>query len=473
MNLKKHWNLLLKARQKPPVPDAFVAPALPDGVGPSDGMAMDSANIDLQAYGYANGAGCYQGFMGYPALAALTQIPEYRTPSEKLAQAMTRKWIKITSKSDDKNNSDRISAIQDAMTRHKVRELFRDCATYDGFFGRCHLFIDVGQIQGDELAQPLLMDPRKLGTGKLRGFKLVEPMYTYPFDYNSDNPLDVTFYTPQAWYVMATKVHRSRLLEFISRPVPNMLKPAYNFGGMSMSQLIKPYVDNWLKTRTSVGKIISNFSITALKTDMANMLIGAGGEDGEDLLARASLFNDMRDNQGLMLMDFDTEELVQVNTPLTTLDALQAQSQEHMASVANMPLPILTGITPTGLNASAEGDIDIFYDYVNSMQSALFQDNLTTIINVIQLDLDGVLDPDITFEFVHLGQQTETELAANRKADAETAAILVNQIGAISADEVREALSRNPESGYTGLVGQAQGIPVDDSDPANEVDDDA
>jgi phage-related protein (TIGR01555 family) len=476
MKLDKAWRLKAWAKRMlgaDAASEVFGSPKLPDGVGPgAEVMAQDSVELGA-TYAYANSAGCYQGFPGYPALAALAQLPEYRMLSEKLSQAMVRKWIKITSKSDDKDNADRISAIEDALIRHKVRELFRDCATNDGFFGRCHLFIDVGQDQGDELSKPLLMDNKKIGVGMLRGFKLVEPMYTYPFEYDTANPLSVKFYTPQSWYVMAQRVHRSRLLDFVSRPVPNILKPAYNFGGMSMSQLAQPYVDNWLKTRTSVGRLISNFSIVGVATQMGNMLIGVGDDatgDGEDLIARSDLFIGQRDNQGLMMIDKDTEEMFNLTTPLTTLDALQAQSQEHMSSVSSTPLSILLGITPTGLNASTDGEIRTYYDHVLSMQGILFNDNLTTVINVIQLDLDGVIDPDITHEFVPLWQQDATELATNRKTDAETAQIYAGVLGAISADEVREKLARDPESGFTGLSGQAIGPAPD---PADETDDDA
>ncbi|WP_198327721.1 hypothetical protein [Mesorhizobium sp. WSM1497] len=35
------------------------------------------------------------------------------------------------------------------------------------------------------------------------------------------------------------------------------MKPTYSFGGLSLSQMVKPYVDNWLETRQSVNDIIS------------------------------------------------------------------------------------------------------------------------------------------------------------------------------------------------------------------------
>jgi hypothetical protein len=65
----------------------------------------------------------------------------------------------------------------------------------------------------------------------------------------SGNP---DFYRPTVWFVMAKKVHASRFLQFCSFPVPDILKPAYLFGGVSLLQMIKPYVDNWLESRQDV-----------------------------------------------------------------------------------------------------------------------------------------------------------------------------------------------------------------------------
>jgi phage-related protein (TIGR01555 family) len=421
-------------------PPAMLPGVIPDGVK----LAMDN---EMQGvYGYANAMyGCQQTFPGYPVLAQLTQVAEYRMLSEKTAQAMTRKWIKVHSKGDD-DKSERISQIEDALTRFKVRELFTEAAIHDGFFGRAQLFVDLGEQDGDGLAIPLFEDSTIM-KGKLRKFKLVEAMFTYPNSYSASNPLRDDYFNPSSWFVMGQKVHSTRLLTFVGRPLPDILKPAYNFGGMSMSQLAMPYVNNWLKTRESVNRLISNYSTSGVSTNMNNVLMG---DSGDDLMARAQLFAEMRDNQGLMLLDKDTEEFFQFNTPLSTLDQLQAQAQEHMASVASMPLPILLGITPSGLNASAEGDIEIFYDHVRDMQERLFRDNLTKVVKLIQLSEFGDVDDDIVFDFVSLWQQTESELAANRKSDAEAAAVLV-EIGAVTPEEVRQKLADDEYSGFNGL----------------------
>lgn len=448
--LSKCRDMVLRARtpratSAAPAP-TLAAPEIPPGVVPLDiKLAQDSACAQAGVYDYANMCNTREAFIGYPNLAQLTQKPEFRMLSEKTAQAMVRKWIEFKSTSV-KDKTDLIKVIEDELKRYKVRELFEEMAKQDGFFGRAQLFVDLGEHEGEELQTPMIMDKAKL-LGKLRKFKVIEAMYSYPVDYRADNPMSDSYYNPQAWYVMGNKVHASRLLLFVGRPLPNLLKPAYNFGGMSMSQLALPYVQNWLSTRQSVNRLIENFSITGLKTNMAAALTG---DSGDDLISRAELYNAQRDNQGMFVIDFETEEMFQHNVPLTTLDALQAQSQEHMSSISSIPLIVLFGISPTGLNASSEGEIRVWYDYVRDMQESLFRDNLKKVIEIIQLSKFGQVDNEITFDFVSLWEQDATEVEASRKTHAETSQIYFD-MGVIGPEEIRDELSKDPDSGYSGL----------------------
>lgn len=433
-----------------PVPVVrFRAPDVLKGVIPDgDKLAQDNAMSDV--YLYANTApDCgYGAFIGYPALAELTQRPEYRMLTEKTAAAMVRKWVKLKSKAEG-DKGDKIAKIEARMVALKVRELFFAAAVHDGFFGRAQLFIDMGEQSGKTLEVPLFRDGAVI-KGKLRKFKLIEAMYTYPNAYNASNPLADDYYNPSSWFVMSQKVASSRLLLFIGRPVPDMLKPAYNFGGISMSQLAMPYVDNWLKARSSVGKLLRNYSTSGVATDLSTVL---AGDCGDDLMARADLFSAMRDNQGLLITDKETEEFFQHNVPLTTVDKLQAQAQEQMASVGSMPLVVLTGITPAGLNASSDGEIRVWYDTVADRQRTLFGDNLTEVIKLIQFDEFGEIDPDITYDFIPLHEQSEEELAKNRKSDAEAANLYVT-MQAVSPEEVRQKLIQDEHSNFNSLAAQ-------------------
>lgn len=433
---------LQRLPEKQPASYSLDFPALPDGVKPN-GLAMD--NSPLGNFG----ADCFfgTGFIGYPRLAELAQISEYRSVSETTANEMTRQWIEIKSVGEE-DNSETIKQIEECYERLNVRGVFRKAIETDGLFGRGQILVQIKDHDG-KLANPLLLTEKTITKGSLKALVNIEPMWTTPAPYNAIDPTLPDFYKPKAWYVMAQEIHASRLFTLISRPVPDMLKPAYNFGGVSMTQLMMPYVERWLRTVDSVSDLLHSFSLSGIKTDMSAIL--SGSDDGDtNIMLRAELYNRLRDNRGLMLLSKDEEEFFQFNTPLSGLDALLAQSQEQMAAPSHTPLVKLLGITPSGLNASTEGEIAVYYDHIRAMQENLLRDPLDKLLKLVQLHLFGKVNDNITFDFVPLQQMSETELSTIRKSDTDRDVAYI-QAGVVSAEEVRGRLASEPDSGYNGI----------------------
>ena len=333
---------------------------------------------------------------------------------------------------------------------------------HDSFYGLGHVFVKLRGQEAHEL--PLIIEA--VEKGSLERLINIEPMWTTPLVWNAIDPTLPDFYKPTSWMVLSRETHQSRLLKFVSHEIPDILKPAFNFGGVSLSQLIEPYVDRWLKTVASVNKLISNFSIIYLQTDMSAVL--EGGPDGE-LVKRMRLFARDRDNQGIFLTDKEREDLQQIAVTLSGLSELQAQAQEHMAAPTHLPLVVLTGITPAGLNASSEGEIEVYHDWNRSEQNAVMRDNVQTVLELVQMDLYGKVDPAITFDFKPIKQITGRARAEIQNYEA-TAAVAYVDMGALRPEEVREKLARDPWSGYDSI--DINDVPEPPDDSADEDDDD-
>lgn len=332
-----------------------------------DRLALDSQfapALGIGAYGqaWANG----YGFLGYAYLAQLAQVPEYRILTEILADEMTREWIELKSSAHSDRRklpaeqADRLKKLEDWIAEKEVKDSFHKVAVNDGFLGRGHLYLDTGDgEQREELLTPIGNGRNRASRGKINqdhplvAVRPVEATWCYPTKYNADDPLKEDWYRPQTWFVMGKEIHVTRLLPFVGRPVPDLLKPVFNFGGLSLSQMAKPYVDNWLRTRQSVADLIWSFSINVLATDLSTLLQSPTGD--ASVLNRVLAFNAIRNNNGTMVINKDTEEWSNVSTPIAGLHELQAQSQEHMSSVARIPLVKLLGIQPSGLNACLVG----------------------------------------------------------------------------------------------------------------------
>jgi uncharacterized protein len=454
-------------------------------------------------------------FLGYPFLSEMAQRAEFRLFGEIMSEEMTRKFIDFRGtedesvKEDDKDETterEEDATAEDEMPpqfrpgakpedegdspkddpdkkprsdgrnkeierkiielRHlaediKLRQVFKTIAAHDAYFGIGHLFLDLKGANVDDPRDPENRmsigngrdeaSKQKLGKGCLKGLRCIEPVWCYPTMYNAMNPLHPSWYDPEVWYVMGAEIHKTRLIPFVGRPVPDILKPAYAFGGLPMTQMAQPYVDIWLRTRESVAELIHAFSIMILQTNMGTVVQpgGAGGQAG-DVVARMQLMNAMRDNQGMMILDKATEDFKNVSAPLGTLDQLQAQAQEHMYSVARIPAVKWTGIQPQGLNATSEGELRAFNDTVHGAQEHLFRVGLTTIVDIMMISLWGKRDPDIVFDFNELHEMTEKEKAETGKIKAETDQIRVDS-GIVSQEEVRAVLVADPDSGYHGL----------------------
>ena len=465
-NLTDKPTQLFQAYQPPPG-------VLPNGVKP---MAMDDATQSALMWAQSSlGAYWSEGltFMGYAYLSELTLRPEYRVMSQVIATEMTRKWIKFEAAGDE-DKTDQIKELENEFTRLCVRDVFYKLAEMDGWMGRTHLYLDTGATDdrpelltdiGDGLTKA---SDVKFKRGDLRRITMVEPVWTYPQNYNATDPLHPNWYKPDTWFVMGKQVHASRLLTFIGRPVPDVLKPAYAFGGLSLSQIAKPYVDNWLQTRQSVNDIIRAFSVMVLQTDLSSMVSssdesGLPGE-GSSLFNRLDLFNLLRDNRGIFAIDKEGEDFKNVSAPLGTLDTLQAQSQEHMASVSRIPIVKLLGISPAGLNASSEGELKAFYDTINSFQEFFFRPHLTVVSRFAQRNIWGDVDEDITFKFNDLWAMDELQAANVRKTEAETDDILVNGVNAITPAESRKRVAGDASTPYAGLDADDVPEPVEEPD---------
>jgi hypothetical protein len=170
-----------------------------------------------------------------------------------------------------------------------------------------------------------------------------------------------------------------------------------------------------------------------------------------DLAARADLFNRARDNRNIAFLDMATEEFFQLNTPLSGLDALQAQSQEQMAAVSHTPLVKLLGVTPTGLNASSDGEVRVWYDHVAGYQANTLTALMQTALRIVQLSLFGNIDESIFFEWAQLHELTELEDAERQKHEAETDAIYIEQ-QVITPQQVAERLDNDLGSMYSGTL---------------------
>lgn len=433
-------------------------PVIPAGVVPQgekaavamDGAAYSSARLAMddaqqfgsQLYAYSN----IEGFPGYPYLMLLALRTEYRQMASALATELTRQWITFNSTdTEDEGAKEKITEIEQEFTRLGIQHIIRKAAEHDAFYGTGQILVN---IKGADLKTPLIVSSKTIRKGMLESFKNVDPIWTTPLMYNSLTPAREDFYKPSSWWVMGEHWDATRMIIVVTREVPDIFKPGFNFSGISLSQLAEPYVNNWLRTRQSVSDLINNFSIVVLKTAMDQVL--TGGDDGSDLFARIKLFTATRSNKGVMALDKDREELEQIAVPLGGLHELQAQAQEQMCCPSHEPAVVMTGISPSGFGNVAEGEMSMWREWIHAQQEAFYRIPIQQMLDLVQISLFGEIDSNITFDFNPLEEMNDIEMSTIRVNDSIRAGNLIDR-GVIDAQEERERIARDVDSGYQGI----------------------
>lgn len=446
INLEKSYRLIQELRINEKKPQYFTAPELPNGVVPQGetmAIAMDS-ECSSNAYAYINGGNAqfFPMFEGYPKLAYLAQSNDYWATIEALSLNMTREWGEWTSEDDQ----ERAKILNDAFNEFGIKDLFRQHIQNEAVFGRSQIFIDLGE---EDNSLPLIISARNLTKGCLKGLKVIEPQWTTPNVYNASYPLREDYYKPKSWFVMGEEVHSDRLLTMVNRPVSDMYKPSYNFSGLSFIQLSQPFVERWQAGVDSVARLLQNFSISGIKTDLSTIL-SDGSDDASQVLMRGYLFNKQKDNNGLMMLDKEMEEFFQFNTPLTGLADILKMLQEQLGSPTHAPPVVLFGITPNGMNASSEGEIRVYYDWIKACQEAYLLWQINIIGDLLQIHLFGDIKSGMRFTFNSLYQLDDKEIAEKNFTEAQTAQIF-NQAGALDAEDMQE-VAKKMNDGILGSI---------------------
>lgn len=451
---------------KPKVPQiAMDAAAAFKGALDAGGPGSEGGWVGSYAQGYfASAYAEGQEWLGYAVLALLAQRPEYRVMTDTYATEMTREWIEFKSKSEDAGKQERIDELVARLTELRLKQVTKAAIENDGFQGRGQIYIDTGdEDDAVELKTSIgaggketlakfgqdkaPVDGEKNETKKrIKRLAAIEPMWCYPSQYDANDPLKATWYKPETWWVMGKEVHRTRLLTFVSNPVPDMLKPAYSFGGLSRTQMAKPYVDFYLRNRTSASDLLNTFSIPTLATELDVTTM----DEGSEVIQRIAMFNIMRDNQATFLINKDTEEFEVNQSSLAGVKDLVAQSAEHMLNPSQIPIVKYFGDQPSGLNNTSEGVIRLWYDRVHSLQEGLIREPIQVIVNLTMIEMWGEVDDDIEFEFVQLWQLDDAGKAAVQKTKADQRAVDI-EAGVTSAEEGRQAAAHDPDSQYAGL----------------------
>ena len=268
-------------------------------------------------------------------------------------------------------------------------------------FGGALIFIDVNT---EDLSAPLYNKAKILSQNTIKGLRVIPPYLCGASEVETANPLDADFMKPKKWYVSgnAGVIDTSRVIPLTIFESPTLIKPLFNFFGISLTQFMKNYVASADIARQSLSDMLLRFRSEIIKSDLIKI-------NPSEAIARAKAINKQKNNNALMLLTKD-EEYIQSITPLSGLDKLIAQLQENVAVSARMPSVKLLGLTPSGFNATGDFDLASYYDEMMSLQNSKIKPIIEKILDLLvkSLGWESVL---VSYEFNTLEKASDLDKA--------------------------------------------------------------
>ncbi len=254
-----------------------------------------------------------------------------------------------------------------------------------------------------------------------------------------ENPF-LTGYGDPSVYTLGTlrqsiDVHASRVIKFdgVQETDPYMRR---QLGGWTPSCLQRVYdtLRKFATTYESAAQLMADASQGVWKIEN---LLDAIANNKAELVARMQLADMTRSAGRAIMVDADTEDFTRVATPLGGIDAIIDRFQQRLAAAAEMPVTLLMGRSPGGMNATGDSDFRAWYGDVKSGQTNELKPVLLRAYGIIAA---GDVPDDLDVEFHPLWEQTAEEQARTENMQAQTDKIYCIDIGACGPEQI--ALAR-------------------------------
>lgn len=399
------------------------------------------------------GMSAYPQFLGYGYLTGLAQNGLIRAGCEMIADEMVEKGITLTIKGNNDPDTDKqakLDRLNELITKINLLPTLRKAVSISKYYGGSLVYMDFDGIDtaSENLLNPLILTKNELRGKKLRRLKVIEPYNLSPGQYNAADPLQGYYFKPRYWFVMGKAVDASRFLPPVQEnELPTILRPAYNFFGIPLAQVVLDAVAHFTECREAEARLLTKFSLTVFKTNLNEQLFSGG--DWSQIDNRVNNFVQYRSNDGVMLIDKESEDIDIKSTSLAGVKDIVSQAMEIVAAYFNEPVTKMWGLTPSGFN-TGESDLNNHYDHIASQQEKQLRDQIEYVLKVLQVQEWGEIDNEITFTFNPLSEEKEESIATVNKIKAETQQIYISN-GVISPDEGRECLKVDPKSGFNNL----------------------
>lgn len=417
-------------------------------------------------------------FRGYAYYASLYQNGLISSVVDILTNDMCRTGFDLISSGEEEHqeiDSKIIKYIEKRLKHLKIQNIMRKAVKNVFVFGGCFIFPEINHINRDPIFKdPFILDKATLNPDhRITNLNIIEPYYTAPLEFNADNALAADFYQPVSFSIIGQTVHYSRLIKMTHLLPSTLYQPLYGFFGIPLIQNLIEYVERFERINDNIAEIIHSMRTTYVKTDMSKVRNGSPTDRAQaahGLKNRVKTFATTRNNQGIVLIDNETEDIQELNTSISGLSDLLTTFMDQISVIPHIPNTQIWGTAPKGLNATGEFDMLNYHNTIASLQQNIMYPALEKIVDLLYFEFTGIENPGtIEIQFKPLKSKNELESAQIKTSLLNDIKNMVES-GILNISEAREYLAKSDildfelDSDYNPDMTDNEDIDIDNMD---------
>jgi phage-related protein (TIGR01555 family) len=243
------------------------------------------------------------------------------------------------------------------------------------------------------------------------------------------------------------KVHASRVLRLDGDSNATTRGTDYEWGN-SVLQKVHERLAVYLMATKFIDKLCSDYKEKTFAVKGLIELIAQGR--WSDLQKRMQIVSRGQSMLNMTLVDADNEKIDTKISNVSGYDKLIDKSAEAVSADVGIPVSLLFGRSPAGMNATGEGDKEIWHAQVKSYQTSVLQPLIERFVYLLSLQSEWRDKPsELTWEWANLEQLSDLQEADLRCKQAQADKIYIDA----NAVDARYLFAKRHDGGYNTNLG--------------------
>lgn len=308
-----------------------------------------------------------------------------------IADDMTRAGVDLLGELDPGD----IQRLERAAVSWQIWPKVNQTIKWSRLYGGC---ICLPLIDGQDVSTPLRIET--IGKGRFKGLYVLDRWQLNP----SLGDL-VTEYGPylgqpkyyevvgDAAALRGKKIHYSRCMRLLGVELPYYQAMMENMWGISVLERLNDRLVAFDSATTGVAQLIYRAYLRIIKIENQREIMAAGGEAEANLYKYVEMMRRFQSLEGITMLDTKDDAVVMPAPSFSGLSDALIQLGQQCGGALQMPMTKLFGQSPTGMNATGESDMRMYYDGLSQQQDSQLRIPLTVFYQCLARS-EGVTLPE-------------------------------------------------------------------------------